>query len=32
MVQGATHYYTGADGREHLSEASGVIGDFLKGL
>lgn len=29
MVEGATHYYTGPNGREHLAEAVGVIGDFL---
>lgn len=29
LVQGATHYYTGPDGRAHLAEATGVIGDFL---
>ena len=28
-VQGATHYYTGPNGREHLAEAIGVIGAFL---
>ena len=28
-VQGATHYYTGQNGRRHLAEAIGVIGDFL---
>lgn len=28
-VQGATHYYTGPEGRRHLAEAIGVIGDFL---
>jgi len=32
MVQDATHYYTGPKGRAHLQEASGVIGEFLKGL
>lgn len=32
MVQGATHYYTGPDGRAHLGEASGVIGDFVAGI
>jgi pimeloyl-ACP methyl ester carboxylesterase len=32
MVQGATHYYTGENGRAHLKEASGVIGDFIAGL
>ena len=32
MVQGATHYYTGPDGRKHLKEASGVIGEFISGL
>lgn len=29
QVQGATHYYTGPDGRNHLAEAIGVIGEFL---
>lgn len=29
LVRGATHYYTGPDGRAHLSEAIGVIGGFL---
>jgi len=29
VVQGATHYYTGPDGRTHLADAVGVIGDFL---
>jgi homoserine acetyltransferase len=29
-VQGATHYYTGPDGRRHLGEAIGVIGEFLE--
>lgn len=32
MVKGATHYYTGPDGRAHLKEASGVIGEFLNKL
>ena len=32
MVQGATHYYTGENGRAHLKEASGVIGQFIAGL
>ncbi len=32
MVKGATHYYTGPDGRAHLEEASGVIGAFINGL
>lgn len=32
MVKGATHYYTGPDGRAHLAEASGVIGEFLAEL
>ena len=32
MVQGATHYYTGPDGRKHLREASGIIGEFIGGL
>ena len=30
LVQGATHYYTGPDGRDHLAEAVGVVGDFLE--
>ncbi len=29
QVHGATHYYTGQDGRKHLAEAIGVIGDFV---
>ena len=29
LVQGATHYYTGPQGKAHLQEAVGVIGDFL---
>lgn len=29
VVQGATHYYTGADGGKHLQEASTVISDFI---
>lgn len=29
VVKGATHYYTGPDGRAHQAEAVGVIGDFL---
>ena len=32
MVEGATHYYTGPNGRAHLKEASGVIGAFISGL
>lgn len=28
-VRGATHYYLGPDGREHLHEAVDVVGDFL---
>ena len=32
MVQGATHYYTGPNGRAHLAEASGVITEFVHGL
>ncbi|MEQ8483187.1 MAG: hypothetical protein RIB46_02375 [Pseudomonadales bacterium] len=32
MVKGATHYYTGPDGRAHLAEASSVIGEFLAEL
>ena len=29
IVKGATHYYAGSNGAEHLAQASGVIGDFL---
>jgi len=29
QVQGATHYYTGPNGREHLAESIGVVGEFL---
>ncbi len=29
VVQGASHYYSGPDGRAHLAEAIGVIGGFL---
>ena len=29
QVEGATHYYTGPNGRQHLAEAIGVIGEFL---
>ncbi len=29
LVRGATHYYVGPNGRAHLEEAVGVIGDFL---
>ncbi|MEJ7800558.1 MAG: hypothetical protein WKF60_08570, partial [Ilumatobacter sp.] len=29
QVQGATHYYTGRDGRAHLAEAITVIGGFV---
>lgn len=29
-VKGATHYYTGPDGRAHLTEAIGVIGSFIE--
>ncbi|MGB0114777.1 MAG: hypothetical protein WBP59_16280 [Ilumatobacteraceae bacterium] len=29
IVQGATHYYTGPDGRAHLAEAIDTIGTFL---
>jgi len=29
VVQGATHYYTGDKGREHMAEAIGVVGNFL---
>ena len=32
MVKGATHYYTGPNGRAHLKEASEVIGKFLNTL
>lgn len=32
MVKGATHYYTGPDGRAHRQEVSGVIGEFLGNL
>ncbi len=32
MVEGATHYYTGPDGRAHLKEASSVIGEFVGNL
>ncbi len=28
-VQGATHYYTGENGRQHMAEAITVVGDFL---
>lgn len=28
-VQGATHYYTGENGRQHMAEAIGVVGEFL---
>lgn len=28
-VQGATHYYTGENGREHMAEAIATVGDFL---
>ena len=31
-VQGATHYYTGQNGRRHLAEAIGVFGEFLDDL
>lgn len=31
QVQGATHYYTGPDGRSHLGEAISTIGGFLDG-
>ena len=30
VVQGASHYYNGPDGRAHLQEAIGVIGSFLQ--
>ena len=29
LVEGATHYYTGPSGRDHLGEAVGVIGNFV---
>ena len=29
LVQGATHYYTGPNGRAHLAEAVGTIGSFI---
>lgn len=29
IVDGATHYYTGPNGRDHLAEAVGAIGGFL---
>ncbi len=29
QVRGATHYYTGPGGRDHMREAISVIGDFL---
>lgn len=29
VVQGATHYYTGPDGRTHLQEAIGAVDGFL---
>jgi len=32
MVEGATHYYTGPNGRAHLAEANEVIGEFLARL
>ncbi len=28
-VHGATHYYTGENGRQHMAEAIGVVGEFL---
>ena len=28
-VQGATHYYSGENGRQHMAEAISVVGDFL---
>lgn len=31
-VHGATHYYGGPDGRAHLTEAIGVVTDFIAGL
>lgn len=32
MVKGATHYYTGENGKAHLNEALATIGDFVKTL
>ena len=32
LVEGATHYYTGPDGRAHLAEAVAVIDEFISGL
>ena len=32
VVQGASHYYTGANGRDHLAEASSVLSEFLQNL
>ena len=29
LVQGATHYYTGPKGNDHLNEAVGTVGQFL---
>ena len=29
QVRGATHYYTGPNGRQHLGEAIDVVGEFL---
>ncbi len=29
LVEGATHYYTGPDGKAHLAEAVDAIGEFL---
>ncbi|MEM8923426.1 MAG: alpha/beta hydrolase [Actinomycetota bacterium] len=32
VVQGATHYYTGPDGRAHQKEAVAVVGEFVAEL
>ncbi len=32
QVSGATHYYTGPNGRDHLNEAVGVVGEFIAGV
>ena len=29
QVEGATHYYTGPQGREHMAEAIGVVTGFI---
>lgn len=29
IVRGATHYYTGPDGKAHLAEATDAVGDFI---